>query len=160
MQVSAEKEEENGSRGEEPITAVGELPGAAAKCRYGMSARSQNSCTRRDLPTWCWPRIVTTKPAMTRSLDRGVCGARPAQILGPRIDQPSSLLGRSDLQRGLSEVTKVSGTWSAANLDESYPQYYCKGKGTETYRIVTTGWAQGGQYGQSVQSLNYLRVTC
>ena len=24
----------------------------------------------------------------------------------------------------------------------------------------STGWAQGGQYSQSVQSLNYLRVSC
>jgi hypothetical protein len=36
----------------------------------------------------------------------------------------------------------------------------CTGSGTQTYRIVTDGWAQSGFYTQSVQSANYLRVAC
>ncbi len=38
--------------------------------------------------------------------------------------------------------------------------YDCSGLGTQTYRVVTDGWAAGGAYHAAVQSLNYLRVSC
>jgi len=36
----------------------------------------------------------------------------------------------------------------------------CSTQGTQTYRVVTDGFAVGGLYSASVQSLNYLRVAC
>ncbi len=47
------------------------------------------------------------------------------------------------------------GDW----IDE-FIYYYCSGSGTQTYRVVTDGWAVSGWYTDSVQSLNYLRVSC
>ncbi|MFF3671880.1 hypothetical protein [Microtetraspora malaysiensis] len=38
--------------------------------------------------------------------------------------------------------------------------YDCSGTGNEEYRVVTDGYAVNGAYHKSVQSLNYLRVTC
>ena len=38
--------------------------------------------------------------------------------------------------------------------------YDCSGLGTQTYRVVTDGYAVGGLYHKAVQSLNYLRVSC
>jgi hypothetical protein len=53
---------------------------------------------------------------------------------------------------------------STNNTNNDYVQltigYPCTGTGTHTYRIVTDGYAQGGAYSQSVQSQNYLQVTC
>ncbi len=38
--------------------------------------------------------------------------------------------------------------------------YDCSSLGTQTYRVVTDGYAVGGAYSSSVQSLNYLTVAC
>lgn len=40
------------------------------------------------------------------------------------------------------------------------PAYNCFETGTYAYRIVTTGWVQGGARSVSAQSMNYLRTTC
>ncbi len=44
-----------------------------------------------------------------------------------------------------------------AHLTIGFP---CTGTGTHTYRIVTDGYAANGAYSQSVQSQDYIRVTC
>lgn len=54
----------------------------------------------------------------------------------------------------------VPTAWSSADVVSESAYWDCTGSGTQTYRIVTTGWAASGDYGASVQSENYLRVTC
>ena len=55
---------------------------------------------------------------------------------------------------------KAVGAWNSSNFDTLEAWYDCGGDGTQTYRIVTDASAMGGAYMQSVQSLNYLRVSC
>jgi hypothetical protein len=50
--------------------------------------------------------------------------------------------------------------WTSANHDEATVWYDCSGEGIHDYRIVTTGYAQGGSYYQDVQSENYLHMNC
>ncbi|MCW4355654.1 hypothetical protein ONR57_20315 [Hoyosella sp. YIM 151337] len=62
------------------------------------------------------------------------------------------------------------GFWqNRANQDSGYVWvnfvhrdliYDCSGTGSQLYRVVTNGYAQGGAYYQPVQSENYLRYTC
>lgn len=62
---------------------------------------------------------------------------------------------------GWQTMRTQSTSWSSAAFQELIDVAYdCSGDGTYTYRIVTTGYANGGAYSQSVQSLNYLRVSC
>ena len=61
---------------------------------------------------------------------------------------------------GWQTMWSYTSPWTSADWDSATVWYDCSGDGTYTYRVVTTGWAQGGQYSQSVQSLNYLRVSC
>lgn len=60
-------------------------------------------------------------------------------------------------------ATKASRTTDAyyhSYLD--YTGYWtcAKGTGNQLYRVVTTGYAEGTNFQKSVQSENYLRVTC
>lgn len=62
---------------------------------------------------------------------------------------------------GWQTVRTQITSWSSASFRELVDVAYdCSGDGTYTYRIVTTGYANGVTYSQSVQSLNYLRVSC
>ncbi len=62
---------------------------------------------------------------------------------------------------GWQTMRTQSTSWSSASFQELVDVAYdCSGDGTYTYRIVTTGYANGGAYSQSAQSLNYLRVSC
>lgn len=62
---------------------------------------------------------------------------------------------------GWQTMRSQSTGWSSSGFIELVDVAYdCSGDGTYTYRIVTTGYANGGLYSQSVQSLNYLRVSC
>lgn len=54
----------------------------------------------------------------------------------------------------------VPTNWSAEPFIDESAYWDCTGSGTQTYRIVTTGWAASGDYGASVQSQNDMRVTC
>jgi hypothetical protein len=60
-------------------------------------------------------------------------------------------------------ATKTSwpSEWTNTSFVSRTQWWRCaSGTGKQTYRIVSTGWAEGGRYGLSVQSENYLRVTC
>ncbi|WP_167582690.1 hypothetical protein [Kineococcus rubinsiae] len=62
---------------------------------------------------------------------------------------------------GWQGMHSQSSSWSSSSFSELYGVGYdCSGDGTYTYRIVTTGKAAGGTSTGSVQSLNYLRVSC
>lgn len=62
---------------------------------------------------------------------------------------------------GWQTMRTESTSWGSARFLELVDVAYdCSGDGTYTYRMVTTGYANGGAYSQSVQSLNYLRVRC
>jgi hypothetical protein len=50
--------------------------------------------------------------------------------------------------------------WTSADWDSATVWYDCSGDGKYTYRVVTDGFAVGGVYSQSVQSENYLTVSC
>jgi hypothetical protein len=52
-------------------------------------------------------------------------------------------------------IPYTTGNWSDRTI-----WYNCYNTGTWTYRVVVTGYAQGGRSGKSVQSENYLRTTC
>jgi hypothetical protein len=69
-------------------------------------------------------------------------------------------------------IQKYRGFGLWANLSSYQTPYYytdwidittytsCAGQGTQTYRVVSTGYAENGAASQAVQSLNYLRVYC
>ena len=59
-----------------------------------------------------------------------------------------------------NNLTRVDSGWVYIDFVHRDFIYNCSGLGTQTYRVVTDGYAVGGLYGASVQSLNYLRVTC
>lgn len=61
---------------------------------------------------------------------------------------------------GWQTMWSYTSPWTSDDWDSATVWYDCSGDGTYTYRVVTTGWAQSGRYSQSVQSLNYLRVSC
>ncbi len=71
---------------------------------------------------------------------------------------------RTQIQRhrwwGWETVKTDTSSWTSGYMVTLLPGYDCDGDGTFTYRLVTTGWAQGGAYSQDVQSLNYVRFTC
>lgn len=51
--------------------------------------------------------------------------------------------------------------WSASDFVNLDIYWECTGSGTQTYRIVTNGWAANGLYqSPAVVSGNYLRMTC
>lgn len=61
---------------------------------------------------------------------------------------------------GWETVSSASGNWEYDNWQELWDYYECAGTGTHDFRVVATGYAQFGAYSQSVQSLNYLRLSC
>ena len=51
--------------------------------------------------------------------------------------------------------------WSYQDFLSRYVWWYCaSGTGTQTYRVVSTGYADNGVQALTVQSENYLRVKC
>lgn len=59
------------------------------------------------------------------------------------------------------ETLKVdTSSWNYGYMVTLLPGYDCDGDGNHLYRLVTTGWAQGGARSQDVQSLNYVRFDC
>jgi hypothetical protein len=76
----------------------------------------------------------------------------------------SPMMIRTQIQRdrwwGWETVKTDTSSWSSGYMVTLLPGYDCDGDGTFTYRLVTTGWAQGGAYSRDVQSLNYVRFTC
>ncbi|MBI3430254.1 MAG: hypothetical protein HY050_09435 [Actinobacteria bacterium] len=72
---------------------------------------------------------------------------------------------RVTLQRYLglgfwSNLTIVDSGYVYVNAVDRNFIYDCSNLGTQTYRVITDGYAVGGAYHASVQSLNYLTVTC
>lgn len=72
---------------------------------------------------------------------------------------------RVTLQRYLglgfwNNLTIVDSGYVYVNFVQRDFIYNCSGLGTQTYRVITDGYAAGGAYGASVQSANYLTVTC
>jgi hypothetical protein len=61
---------------------------------------------------------------------------------------------------GWETMSSASGNWEFDSWQELWTYYECTGTGTHDFRVVSTGYAAGGAYSQSVQSLNYLRINC
>lgn len=59
-----------------------------------------------------------------------------------------------------NNLTRVEWGYTTIDFIDVNFIYDCSGLGTQTYRVVTDGYAVGGLYSSSVQSLNYLRVSC
>jgi hypothetical protein len=76
----------------------------------------------------------------------------------------SPMMIRTQIQRsrwyGWETVKTDTSSWASGYMVTLLPGYDCDDDGTFTYRLVTTGWAQGGAYAQDVQSLNYVRFSC
>jgi hypothetical protein len=59
------------------------------------------------------------------------------------------------------ETLKIdTSSWTSGYMVTLLPGYDCSDDGNHEYRLVTTGWAEGGLYSGEVQSLNYVRFTC
>jgi hypothetical protein len=62
---------------------------------------------------------------------------------------------------GFWEIRVRDGTsWSYSDSSDYTVYWDCAGSGTQTYRVVVDGYAQGGNAEQSVQSENDPRWTC
>lgn len=59
-----------------------------------------------------------------------------------------------------TKATTDSGYINAWDLSRWAIWFCAYGSGTQTYRIVSTGYAEDGAYSRSVQSERYLRVVC
>lgn len=56
-------------------------------------------------------------------------------------------------------ITVDSGYTTLFSVD-LFAYYNCQNLGTQTYRVVTDGYAAGGSYHAAVQSAGYLWATC
>lgn len=56
--------------------------------------------------------------------------------------------------------TSLSTSYTNHAWLERVPDYYCRGVGVQTYRIVTDGWAVYTSYHKAVQSETDLRIYC
>lgn len=76
----------------------------------------------------------------------------------------SPIMIRTQIQRsrwfGWETLKVDTSSWHNGYMITLLPGYDCDGDGNHEYRLVTTGWAEGGRYSQDVQSLNYVRFTC
>lgn len=131
-----------------------DLPRASARCRRRR---------RRMARSWREPRgsapftpQIRADPAYSSRVD----GSQFCSGSGYAATKITVKVQRHRWYRWQTMRSQSTG-WSSSGFIELVDVGYdCSGDGTYTYRIVTTGYANGGLYSQSVQSLNYLRVSC
>lgn len=152
--------EADGKQDTAKVPAVSFVPATATDMPIGKATFGPNAAPASDSKTAA--RWVCTVYASDIWKDGEWAEGEGSQFCSGSGYSPMMI--RTQIQRhrwwGWETVKTDTSSWSSGYMVTLLPGYDCDGDGTFTYRLVTTGWAQGGAYSQNVQSLNYVRFTC
>lgn len=141
------------------VAAVTYVPATSTDMPTGSATFTSNSTTTDNAAAAAW---VCTIYASDIWRDGDWAEGEGSQFCSGSGYAPHMI--RTQIQRhrwfGWETMKIDTSSWTYGYMVTLLPGYDCSDDGNHLYRLVTTGWAEGGRRSREVQSLNYVRFDC